>query len=118
MRLRGLRFTRMPAAARDEAAQGTSSVFCTSPRGVGTLNSGMHHGRWRPGGLPLRTALLYSFSSGLIVLNLLPGKSYPAAMRDYHSFPESYRFSEGSCKEAKVVSMEKNPVLGTSGLEL
>lgn len=47
-------------------------------------------------------------SSALTVRNLLSGKSYPAATRDYDSVPESYPFSEGSCEEAKVVSMEKS----------
>lgn len=47
-------------------------------------------------------------SSGLVVLNFLSGKSYPAAMRDYDSDTESYHFLEGNCEEAKVISMEKS----------
>lgn len=42
------------------------------------------------------------------MLDFLSGKSYPAAMRDYDSDPESYHFLEGNCEEAKVISMEKS----------
>lgn len=88
VQLRWLRFAWMPAAARDVAVLGTSA------------------GNQEP--CPLRTALLSSSSSGLVVLNLLSGKSFRAATRDYDSIPESYRFLEGGCEEAKVVSMEKS----------